>query len=65
MVLLKLNFKKAFDKMEHEVIVQVMRHKGFPERLMQWIQGILNSETSSVLLNGTSDKVFHCKRCVR
>jgi hypothetical protein len=26
MVLLKLDFEKAFDKVEHEVIVQVMKH---------------------------------------
>jgi retron-type reverse transcriptase len=28
LVILKLDFKKAFDKIEHEVILQVMRHKG-------------------------------------
>jgi hypothetical protein len=35
-----------------------MRHKDFPAK---WIQGIHNSGTSSILLNGTLGKVFHCK----
>jgi hypothetical protein len=30
LVILKLDFEKALDKVEHEVIIQVMRHKGFP-----------------------------------
>jgi hypothetical protein len=64
MVLLKLDFEKAFDKVEHEVIVQVMKHK-----LSRKIDAVdsrdLNLGTSSVLLNGTPSKVFHYKRGVR
>jgi hypothetical protein len=30
-----------------------------------WVKGILTSETSPVLLNGTPEKVFYCrKRCL-
>jgi hypothetical protein len=43
MVLIKLDFEKAFDKVEHEVILQVMRQKGYPDRWVQWIHEILNS----------------------
>jgi hypothetical protein len=64
-VLLKLDFEKASDKVEHEVIVQVMEHKGFPNKWVQWIKGILGLGTSSVLLNETPGKVFHCRRGVR
>jgi hypothetical protein len=38
-----------------------MRDKGFLDRWM-WIKGILTTRTSSVLLNGTPEKVFHCRR---
>jgi hypothetical protein len=40
----------------------VLEHKGFPTK---WIKGILTTETSSVLLNGVSGKVFHCRRRIR
>jgi retron-type reverse transcriptase len=31
-IIVKLDFEKAFDKIQHEVILQVVRHKGFPWR---------------------------------
>jgi hypothetical protein len=64
-VILKLNFEKTFDKIEHEVLLQVMEHKGFPSKWIRWVKDILSSGTSSVLLNGTLEKVFHCQRRVR
>jgi hypothetical protein len=53
LIIVKLDIEKAFDKIEHEVILQVLRHKGFPMRWINWIQGILTTSTSSILLNGT------------
>jgi hypothetical protein len=65
LVILKLDFEKAFDKVDHEVISLVLQHKGFPQKWLKWIRDILASGTSSVLLNGVPDKVFHCRRGVR
>jgi len=64
-VILKLDFEKAFDKVEHQVIIQVMKHKGFPDKWIKWIENILGSGTSSILLNGIPGKIFKCKRGVR
>jgi hypothetical protein len=64
-VILKLDFEKAFDKLEHQVIIQVMKHRGFPDKWIKWIENILGSGTSSILLNGIPGKVFTCKRGVR
>jgi retron-type reverse transcriptase len=64
-IILKLDFEKAFDTIEHSTIIQVMAHLGFPERWLQWVHVILSSGSSAVLLNGTSGKIFKCKRGVR
>jgi hypothetical protein len=64
MVILKLDFENAFDKVENEVIIQVLTHKGFPDRWISWIKEILKSSTSTTLLNGTLGKVFHYRRGV-
>jgi hypothetical protein len=42
-----------------------MRHLGFPERWLTWVQKILSSGSSAVLLNGVPEKIFKCKRGVR
>jgi hypothetical protein len=45
--------------------LEVLQHKGFLERWIQWIQNSLSTGTSSVLSNGTPSKTFHCRKGVR
>jgi hypothetical protein len=64
-IILKLDFAKAFDMIEHQAIIQIMKHKGFNSKWLQWTSSILSSGTSAILLNGIPGKQFVCKRGVR
>jgi hypothetical protein len=65
MVILKLDFKKAFDRIDHEVVPKVMQYKGFDQKWNMWMKMIMESGTSAILLNGVPRKVFHYRRGVR
>jgi retron-type reverse transcriptase len=64
-IILKLDFEKVFDRIEHKAIMEVLHHKGFGARWQQWMNMIMNTGTSSILLNGVPGKTFHCRRGVR
>lgn len=56
-IILKLDFENAFDKVEHELMIQIMRNKGFPKQWLKWMNMIFTSGTSAAHLNGVPGKV--------
>jgi retron-type reverse transcriptase len=64
-IVLKLDFEKAFDMIEHDTILNILQHMGFDDVWLKWIKCLLDSGHSSILLNGVPDNSFHCKRGVR
>jgi hypothetical protein len=64
-IILKLDFEKAFDKVEHHVILEMMQRTCFPPKWFSWVSAILSSGTSQVLFNGVPGKTIHCYRGVR
>jgi hypothetical protein len=63
-IILKLDFEKAFDMIEHATILQMLQQIGFPEHWLTWIRTILSLGSFVVLLNGVLGKYFRCKRGV-
>jgi hypothetical protein len=45
--------------------MEVLHHKGFGPKWKKWMQMIMSSGTSSILLNGVLRKTFHYRRGVR
>jgi retron-type reverse transcriptase len=64
-VVIKIDFEKAFDTLDHDAIIAVLRAKGYPELFLSWVKEILSSGSSTVLLNGVPGKIFQCRRGVR
>jgi hypothetical protein len=64
-LVLKLDFAKAFDTIEHSALLKILECQGFDLKWLSMIKSILGSGTSSILLNGVAGKKFACKRGVR
>jgi retron-type reverse transcriptase len=64
-IILKLDFTKAFDTIEHSTILTMMQRFGFDDNWIKWTTSILESATTSVLLNGVPGKSINCRRGVR
>jgi hypothetical protein len=64
-VLLKLDFEKAFDTIEHVIIYRILEIKGFSRAWIKIVAELLTSGSSSILINGVPGKQFRCKRGVR
>jgi hypothetical protein len=63
--LLKVDFAKAFDTIDHGAMIKIMRKIGFDDKWIQWIYVIFESGKSDVLPNGVPGRQFFCRRGVR
>jgi hypothetical protein len=64
-VILKLDFAKAFDAVEHEAVLKVFECFGCDARWLTWLHMLMSTGTSEILLNGMPGKKFFCHRGVR
>ncbi|XP_057774812.1 uncharacterized protein LOC130993791 [Salvia miltiorrhiza] len=61
----KIDIRKAFDTMNWNFIIQVLRANGFHEKFLNWISIIFKSARISILYNGRTSGYFACSRGVR
>jgi retron-type reverse transcriptase len=64
-VIIKIDFEKAFDKVEFSAITYMLKHLGFNPIFINWIKMILESASTSIILNGVPGKKIICRRGVR
>ncbi len=64
-LILCMDLNKAFDRVEHSFIEQVMRKFGFGERILRWINLLYSKSKSCVKINGVLTNDFPLERSVR
>lgn len=64
-IFMKIDFAKAFDSIDWGFLFALMRARGFPSRWIGWIEELLTSASTRVLLNGEASEFFAHKRGLR
>jgi hypothetical protein len=64
-IILKIDFEKAFDKVEYNAIISMLTAKGFGPKWIAMVKSILHSASTAILLNGVPGNKIICKRGVR
>lgn len=52
LVVLNLDFEKAFDRVSHQYLFQVLQKMGFPERFIGWVGLLYRGIVSNFVING-------------
>lgn len=65
MLLLKLDISKAFDTLSWPFLLEVLAAHGFPSRWRAWIEALLSSASSRIILNGVQGRPIRQMRGVR
>ena len=64
-VVLKLDFRKAFNSVSWAALDAVLEAKGFPQLWRNWIRDLSSTSQSAVLLNGKPGNWIQCRRGLR
>lgn len=64
-LILKLDFEKAYDKLNWKFLYECLKQKGFGSKWFEWIKLVMSSGTVSVKMNNTTGSYFKSSRGVR
>lgn len=60
-----MDFAKAFDSLDWDILLDILAAKGFGPWWITWIYTILKTAKSQVLINGKTKGYIWCKRGLR
>ena len=63
--LLKLDFVKAFDSVDWDFLIDMLRTSGFTSKWIGWIMTLLKTSNSSIMVNGILGNKIQSKRGLR
>lgn len=64
-VLFKIDFEKAFDRVNWDFLFNILKGRGFWEKWQLCIQKIFEGSKTRINFNGQLNEYFSCKRDVR
>jgi hypothetical protein len=64
-IILKLDFEKAYDKVNWDFLQQVLRMKGFPNFWCQWTERVVSKGSVGVQVNDDLGHFFQTKKGLR
>ena len=64
-LVVKLDFAKAFDSVNWTSLLKFLEARGFPGKWLRWMQVLLETSRSAVLVNGVPGPWISCKRGLR
>jgi len=64
-LLLKLDFEKAYDKVNWDFLQQALRMKGFSAQWCKWIESIVTGGSVGIKINYDIGKFFHTEKGLR
>jgi len=63
--IIKIDSEKAFDRVSHEYLFNLLPHFGFGKHFIEWIKILYTDVSSAIKCNGHISRFFHVQRSVR
>jgi hypothetical protein len=61
-VILKLDFEKAYDKVQWSFMMEVLKRKNFPPKWLEWMKQIIEGGKVGININGNEGHFFNTIR---
>jgi hypothetical protein len=64
-VILKLDFEKAYDKVQWGFMMEVLKRKNFPLKWLEWMKQIIEGGKVGININGNDGHFFNTYKGLR